>query len=92
MAAKYPDIFTVGSGMEGIDTLIAKLSNGIEGLQLLQAKEEAHEEGELGAGTESNPPPTVPGSDPKPDPQPQPAGEPPVGAPNDPAPQPAPAE
>jgi len=38
LAAKYPDHFKVGAGIEGIDGLIAKLSNGIEGLTLIMEK------------------------------------------------------
>lgn len=35
LAAKYPKDFKVGEGIEGIDKLITRLSNGIEGLTLL---------------------------------------------------------
>lgn len=38
LAAKYPNDFKVGAGIEGIDKLITRLSNGIEGLTLLMEK------------------------------------------------------
>lgn len=38
LAAKYPDHFTIGSGIEGIDKLIARLTSGIEGLTLIMEK------------------------------------------------------
>lgn len=44
LAAKYPNDYKVGAGIEGIDKLITRLSNGVEGLTLLMEKGPEEEE------------------------------------------------
>jgi hypothetical protein len=44
LAAKYPELFKVGAGIEGIDSLITKLSNGLEGLTILKSQNPEAEE------------------------------------------------
>lgn len=44
LAAKYPNDFKIGMGIEGIDKLITRLSNGVEGLTLLLEKGPEEEE------------------------------------------------